>query len=178
MQTHTKLTGQSYSGIDLSSDLTIRLLVHETRRLAHDPFLADRFREAVERGEGEVFRHFDLVRFLASIGLRPLEKFILASAIVTSSSPSHKVELRMQAASIIRAEFDNASLALSQNPSFDQDDLSPDQIAKLLTTVLSDPPVESPVLDAAQRQQIILAALHRYHGQLAAALHQILKNIR
>lgn len=162
---------------EMSGDLTIRLLLHEMQVLAHDPFLADRFREAIEKGEGEVFRHFDLLHFLASLGLRPLEKFVLASFIITNIS-TNKIELHMHAASVITAEFDNAMLALSQNPSFEHDDLSPDQITKLLTTVLCDPPSDSPVLDASQRQQFIVAALHRYYKHVSTNLHHLLNHIR
>ncbi|THH04818.1 hypothetical protein EW145_g5247, partial [Phellinidium pouzarii] len=62
------------TAFDTSTSLTFRLLVQETQRLARDPFLADRFREGVDRGDGEIFRAFDLVRFADRVGLRPLER--------------------------------------------------------------------------------------------------------
>ncbi len=88
--------------------------------------MADRFRDGLDRGEGDIFRHFDLARFADRVGLRPLERLVLASSIVTA--PTRK-ELSLQAASVIRVEFENAALALCQHPSFDHADLSPSQLS-------------------------------------------------
>ena len=49
------------SAFDTSTALTFRLLIQETQRLARDPFFADRFRDGLDKGEGDTFRHFDLV---------------------------------------------------------------------------------------------------------------------
>jgi CCR4-NOT transcription complex subunit 1 len=164
------------SAFELSTSLTFRLLIQETQRLARDPLLAGRFRDGIDKGEGELFRHFDLVRFSDRVGLRPLERFILAASIV--SSPTRK-ELATQAANIIRVEFDNAVLALSHNTGFEQGDLAPNQVAKLMSNLLSDPPSDSPVLDATQRQALIVAAQSKYGKEtIAPILHRTLPSLR
>ncbi|KAJ6618288.1 Not1-domain-containing protein [Mycena sp. CBHHK59/15] len=163
------------SAFELSTSLTFRLLIQETQRLARDPLLAGRFRDGIDKGEGDLFRHFDLARFADRIGLRPLERFILAASIV--SAPTRK-ELANQASTIIRAEFDNAVLALCHNPSFEHADLSPNQVAKLMSNLLSDPPSDSPVLDATQRQALIAAAQAKYgKDTIGPILHRIFSGL-
>ncbi|OAX43815.1 Not1-domain-containing protein [Rhizopogon vinicolor AM-OR11-026] len=157
------------SAFDTSTALTFRLLVQETQRLARDPFLADRFREGIDRGEGDAFRHFDLLRFADRVALRPLERLVLASAIV--SSPS-RLELSTQAMNLIRHDFENAVLALCQHPSFDHADLSPQQVAKLMSNLLSDSNSETPVLDLTQRQALIAAAQAKYGLEIVAPILQ------
>ncbi|KXN90499.1 General negative regulator of transcription subunit 1 [Leucoagaricus sp. SymC.cos] len=149
-------SGSGFGGTDA---LTFRLLVSETQRIGRDPILADRFREAIDRGEGDTLRFFDLVRFVDRVGLRPLERFIVAAAFV--STPTRK-ELANQAASIIRLEFEGAVLALCHTPSFENADLSLTQLAKVMANVLSDLPSDAPILDVQQRQALILAAQTKY----------------
>lgn len=164
------------AALDASNSLTFRLLVQETQRLARDPFLADRFREGIDKGEGEVFRNFDFVRFVDRVGLRPLERLVLAAPIV--SYPTRK-EFAAQAQSVINNEFENAVLSLCQNPSFDHADLSPNQVAKLMANLLSDPPPDTPVLDTAQREALIAAAQAKYGKEtVAPMLQRILPNLR
>ncbi|KAA1474810.1 Not1-domain-containing protein [Dentipellis sp. KUC8613] len=157
------------SAFDTSTSLTFRLLIQETQRLARDPFLADRFRDGLDRGEGDTFRHFDLVRFADRIGLRPLERLVLASSIV--SAPTRK-ELAQQAAAIIRIDFENAVLSMCQHPSFDHADLTPSQVAKLLSNLLATPSLDSPTLDATQRQALIAAAQAKYGPETVAPMLQ------
>ncbi|KAG9318169.1 Not1-domain-containing protein [Chiua virens] len=157
------------SAFDTSTALTFRLLVQETQRLARDPFLADRFRDGIDKGEGDAFRHFDLVRFVDRVSLRPLERLVLASSIVASST---RKELATQAAALIRVDFENAVLSLCQHPSFDHADLSPQQIAKLMSNLLSDSNSETPVLDATQRQALIAAAQAKYGPEIVAPILQ------
>nr|GAT52123.1 Not1-domain-containing protein [Mycena chlorophos] len=147
------------TAFELSNSLTFRLLVQESQRLARDPLLAVRFREGIDKGDGDVFRHFDLVRFSDRVGLRPLEKLVLCASIV--ASPTRK-DLATQAANLIRVEFDNAILALCHNPCFDNSDLSSTQLAKFMANLLSDPPIDAPALDPAQRQALIAAAQSKY----------------
>jgi CCR4-NOT transcription complex subunit 1 len=164
-------------GYDPSTALPFRLLAQEVQRLARDPFLADRFREAVDKGEpADAFRHFDFARFVERTGLRPLERLVLAAAVL--SAPTRK-ELGAQALSVVRIEFENAVLALCQRPCFDQGDLAPQQVGKLLGSLLSDLPGDAPVLDAGQRQALILAA-HAKFGPEAVSpiLQRILPSIR
>ena len=138
--------------------------------------MADRFRDGLDRGEGDIFRHFDLARFADRVGLRPLERLVLASSIVTA--PTRK-ELSLQAASMIRVEFENAALALCQHPSFDHADLSPSQVAKLLSNLLELSTHETPVLDGAQRQALIAAAQAKYGTEVVAPiLQQIIPRLR
>ncbi|KDR81370.1 hypothetical protein GALMADRAFT_239234 [Galerina marginata CBS 339.88] len=159
------------SAFDASISLTFRLLVQETQRLARDPFLAERFREGVGGGEGDSFRHFDLLRFVDRVGLRPLERLVLASAIVAGQT---RKELSNQAAALIRAEFDNAVLELCQSPVLDHAEFSPNQLTKLMSNLLSDVPQDSPILDAAQRQALILAAQSKLGKEaMGPILHRI-----
>ena len=165
------------SAFDTPTSLTFRLLVQETQRLARDPFLADRFREGIDKAEGEIFRHFDLVRFADRIGLRPLERFILAASIAPSQTV--RKELADQARSIIRVEFENAALSLVQHPCFDHADLSPAQAGKLLQNLLSDPPLDSPLLDTSQRLALITAAQARFGTEIMSPmLQQLFTNLR
>ena len=161
---------------DTSTALPFRLLLQEVQRLARDPFLADRFRDGIDKAEGDLFRNFDLLRFLDRMSLRPLEKLILASSIVAQNT---RRELAGQAVTIIRHEWNNAVLSLCTRPSFDHSDLSPSQVAKLLSNLLSEPPAESPVLDTNQRHELLVAAWSKY-GQdvMSPSLQQILPPIR
>lgn len=194
---------QAPSAFDTSTSLTFRLLVQEMQRLARDPFLADRFREGVDKGEGEIFRTFDLVRFADRVGLRPLERLVLAASIVaagvaqpptsaatvsaggaaagaqTQGAVGVKKALADQAATIIRVDFENAALAMCQHPSFDHADLSLAQAGKLLQNLLSDPPLDAPILDATQRQALIAAAHTKYgHDAVLPILQQLLPKMR
>ncbi|KAG5645053.1 hypothetical protein DXG03_007232, partial [Asterophora parasitica] len=163
------------TAFDPSASLTFRLLVQEIQRLARDPFLADRFRDGIDKGEGDIFRQFDLARFADRIGLRPLEKLVLASSIV--SAPTRK-ELATEATTMVHNEFENALVALCHNPSFDHADLSPNQITKLMSNLLSDTPAESPVLDISQVKALITAVQTKYGKDTTAPiLHRVLPNI-
>ncbi|KAI0822634.1 Not1-domain-containing protein [Trametes gibbosa] len=176
VHSHGRLTSTaSPAAFDQSAALTFRLLVQETQRLARDPFLADRFRDGIDRGEGDVFRNFDFIKFADRIGLRPLERLILASSIL--AAPTRK-ELAAQAASTIRVDFENAVLALCQHPSFDHADLSPNQVAKLLSNLLAEAPLDAPVLDATQRKALIMAAQTKYGLEIVSPiLQRILPNL-
>jgi len=85
-QAHLQSTAAP-SAFDTSTSLTFWLLVQETQRLARDPYLADRFRDGLDRGEGDIFRHFDLERFADRVGF---ERLVLASSIVTA--PTRKAK--------------------------------------------------------------------------------------
>lgn len=165
------------AAFDASTNLTFRLLVQETQRLARDPFLADRFRDGIDKGEGDTFRSFDLSRFMDRVGLRPLEKLVLSAPFMSTSLG--RKELANQASTIIRHDFDNAVLALCHNPSFDHADLSPAQVSKLMCNLLSDPAIDSPVLDATQRQALIVAAQTKYGNEtVAPILQRVLPSLR
>lgn len=162
---------------DTSTALTFRLLVQETQRLARDPYLADRFRESVDKGEGDVFRNFDLSRFLDRVGLRPLEQLILCSSFVSSSAQLSRKELESQAAAIIRNEFEDAAVSLCQPVSFEHGDLNPSQLAKLMENLLLGA-LDDPVLDAAQRQALIVAAQAKFGPEvLSPILQRVLPSI-
>ncbi|KAF7359396.1 Not1-domain-containing protein [Mycena sanguinolenta] len=164
------------SAFELSTSLTFRLLIQETQRLARDPLLASRFRDGIDKGEGDLFRNFDLVRFCDRVGLRPLERLILAASIL--STPTRK-ELALQASNIVRTEFEAAVIALCHTTAFEHADLSPNQVGKLMSNLLSDPPAESPVLDATQRQALIVAAQSKYGKEtIAPILHRIFPSLR
>ena len=173
MHSHGRLASAASSpaSLDPSSALTFRLLVEEVQRLARDPFLAERFRDGVDKGEAEAFRNFDLVRFADRIGLRPLERLVLASSIAAAPSPSKK-ELVTQAANIIRNDFDNAVLSLCQHPSFDHADLTPNQVAKLMNNLLCEGSGDNPILDTQQRQALIIAAQTKYGSEIVIPILQ------
>lgn len=160
---------------DTSTVLTFRLLVQETQRLARDVFLADRFREAIDKADSEPFRHFDLVRFVDRIGLNPLERVILTSSILSATT---RRDLAQQAASIIRPNFDSARLALMAHPTFESGDLSPNQTAKLTSNLLCDPPPDAPILDPTQRQSLLSSISAKYGAEFTiSVLKQVLPRI-
>lgn len=162
---------------DGSTPLTFRLLVQETQRLARDPFLADRFRDGLDKGEGDPFRQFDVARFLDRVGLRPLERLVLASALL--AAPLARKELAAQALGVVRAEFENGALALCQQPCFDHADLAPAQVGRLLANLLADLPGDAPILDAGQRQALIMAAQAKLGAEaVASILQRIFPSIR
>lgn len=164
------------SAFDPSTSLTFRLLVQETQRLARDPFLADRFRDGVGGGEGESFRQFDFPRFVDRVGLRPLERLVLAAAIVSGQT---RKELMIQAMSVIRAEFDNAVLELCQSPPLEHADFTQAQLTKLLSNLLSDGPSEAPILDSAQRQAMVVAGQTKIgKDAMGPILHRIFTKLR
>lgn len=162
-------SASSPASFDGSPHLPFRLLVQEVQRLARDPFLADRFRDGVDKGESDVFRNFDFPRFLERIGLRPLERLILASSFV--AAPARR-ELAMQAVNVIRMEFENAVLALCQHPSFDHADLTPNQVVRLMSNLLCENPMNTPILDAIQRQALIMAAQTKYGSEIVLPILQ------
>ena len=118
MHSNSRLSSTSSSAsFDASANLPFRLLVQEVQRLAHDPFLADRFRDGVDKGEGDVFRNFDFPRFVERVGLRPLERLVLASSFVaapyacprTGTCPAGSVEAVVPA----NAAFSSTQPAIS-----------------------------------------------------------------
>jgi len=129
--------------------------VQETQRLARDPFLADRFRDGVGGGEGDSFRNFDLARFVDRVGLRSLERLVLAAAIVGGQT---RKELTTQAIGVIRTEFDNAILELCQSPPYEHAEFTPAQMSKILTNLLADHSQDPPLLEGSQRQALLTAA--------------------
>lgn len=144
---------------DTSTILTFRLLVQETQRLARDPFLADRFRDAVDRVDSEPFRQFDLTRFMDRVGISPLERVILASAMLSATT---RRDLVQQAAVVIRMNFEQARPSLLAHPTFETGNLNQGQAAKLLTNILCESSLETPVLDPSQRQSLLSTMSSKY----------------
>ena len=60
----------------------------------------------------------------------------------------------------------------NKHPSFDHADLSLQQIAKLMSNLLSDSNSEAPVLNATQRQALIAAAQAEYGPEIVAPVLQ------
>lgn len=105
-----------------------------------------------------------------------MERLVLASAFV--STPTRK-ELANQAASIIRLEFESAVLSICHTAPFENADLSLNSLAKVMANVLSDPPSDAPVLDAQQRQALILAAQTKYgKDAISPILRRIFTHLR
>jgi CCR4-NOT transcription complex subunit 1 len=116
------------------------------------------------------------MRFVDRVGLRPLERLVLAASIV--AAPTRR-ELFTQATAIIRVEFDNAVHALCQDTSFEHADLSPAHVTKLMMNLLSDVPSDAPVLEAPQRKALIAAAHTKYGSEIVAPmLQRILPSLR
>lgn len=156
---------------EASTSLTFRLLVQEMQRLAHDPFLADRFRDSIEKidNNGDIFRHFDLIRFVDRVGLRPLERLVLVSGIVFSTT---RKDLVSQALSVIRVDFESALLSFCQHPPLDHTDWNSAQVGKFLNNLLCDSPLETPVLEPPQFQALIAAFHARYGSETMAPIWQ------
>lgn len=127
-------------------------------------------------GEGESFRQFDFPRFVDRVGLRPLERLVLAAAIVSGQT---RKELMIQAMGVIRAEFDNAVLELCQSPPLEHADFTQAQLTKLLSNLLSDGPSEAPILDSAQRQAMVVAGQTKIgKDAMGPILHRIFTKLR
>ena len=127
----------------------------------------------MDKAEGDIFRNFDLTRFVERMGLRPIEKVILASSIVAAQT---KKELASQAVNLIRADFETAFLSLVQGQSID---LSPNQLSKLMTNLLCDVAPDGPVLDSSQRQGLIAATQAKYGSDvISPILHRLLPTMR
>lgn len=155
--------------------LTFTLLQQEAQRLARDPFLADRFREAIDKADSEQLRHFELVRFLDRLQLSPLERVSLASAML---SATNRRDLVQQASSVIRVHFDQARANFMNIPMFESGDLNPQQAAKLLSNLLCETPSEQPVLDPTQRQHLITSMQAKYGQEfIVPVLKQVLPRI-
>lgn len=156
---------------DASTSLTFRLLVQEMQRLARDPFLSDRFRDSIEKidNNGDIFRHFDLSRFIDRVGLRPLERLLLASAIIFS--PTRK-DLVSQAISVIRVNFESALMSFCQQSPLDYADWNPAQVGKFLSNLLCDSPLETPVLESPQFQALVTASQVKYGNDIMAPIWQ------
>ncbi|KAG8832629.1 hypothetical protein FRC17_000982 [Serendipita sp. 399] len=144
---------------DPSTFLPYYLLVQETQRLARDPFLADRFRETLDKADSEPIRNFELIRFVERVTLSPLERVILASAML---SASNRRDLVQQAYTIIRMNFDQAQPVLMSATTFSTGNLSQAQVSRLLFNLLCDLPLGAPVLDVAQRQILLSELLTKY----------------
>jgi hypothetical protein len=121
-------------------------------------------------------RKFNLRKYFDRMGLRPLERLVLAASIVSTKS---RKKLTQQAQAVIQAKWTKAILSLRSRPSFDHADLSPSQVAKLLSNLLSDPPADVPVLDAPQRHEVLFAAWTKYGPDITSPiLQQIFTTIR
>ncbi|KAG2020512.1 CCR4-Not complex component [Coprinopsis cinerea AmutBmut pab1-1] len=167
VHSQSRTTATPAAAVDASTALTFRLLVQETQRLARDPFLAERFRDGVGGGEGDIFRHFDLIRFVDRVGLRPHERLILASAIVAGRT---RQELVTQAINLIQLEFDNAVVALCRPNCFEVSDLTLNQAAKILSNLLVDCSAEPPVLTTPQRLALIMTFQTKYGKEALAPI--------
>ncbi|KAG8830433.1 hypothetical protein FRC17_004884 [Serendipita sp. 399] len=144
---------------DSSTILPYRLLVLETQRLARDPFLADYFREAIDKADSVPIRNFELVRFIERVAPIPLERIILASAMLSASNRRDQV---YQAGAIIRMNFDQARPVLMRHFTFSTGNLSQAQISKLLLNLLCESPLGAPVLDVTRRQSLLSGLLEKY----------------
>ncbi|KAJ7893295.1 hypothetical protein B0H14DRAFT_2559712 [Mycena olivaceomarginata] len=150
---------------------TLTTIRSETRCLVHDPLIAELFCDAINMGEGDFFRFFDLSRFSDCVGLTPLERLILAASII--SAPTHQ-ELATQVSRMIQVEFKNAALELCQMPCFEQVNLSSKQVRKLVSNLLSNPQLDLPVLNAMWCQVLIVTIQSKYgRDPVATILHQI-----
>jgi len=160
---------------DTSTVLTYRLLVQETQRLARDPFLADRFRDAIDKADSEPFRHFELGRFVDRVGLSALERLIIASSML---SATNRRDLVQQAVVLIRQNIDQARQTLMAHPTFESGNINQSQAAKLLSNILCESSSETPVLDPTQRQNLLSTMSSKYGPDfVASAMKQIIPRL-
>ena len=87
---------------------------------------------------------------------------------------------------MVKVNHEDAARALAARPSFEPasgsavapstsgalDDLTPQQLARLLSHLLSDPPPDSPILDATQRVKLISAAQVKYGQETVGPILQ------
>ncbi|KAI5474877.1 CCR4-NOT transcription complex subunit 1 [Pseudohyphozyma bogoriensis] len=166
--------------------LVMRLLTSEVTRMARDPSLAERFRDAVIQGaEGpagadNVLRSFSLPTLLAHSTLNdlsPLERLVFVTPFLTLlyASPSGstpaptglKRALGLDAATVLRTVLAPAldQLSLPAASAADLAELSPLPLSKILAILLSDMTVGDragegdAVLNEGDRKSIILAAV-------------------
>ncbi|KIJ29884.1 hypothetical protein M422DRAFT_214789 [Sphaerobolus stellatus SS14] len=94
------------------------------------------------------------------------------------ASGNVRKELSAQAANIIRVEYDNAIHALRQSPSFDHADLTPAQLGKLLSNLLSESSADAPLLSDQQRHDIIMTVQSKYpHDIISPVVQQVFANL-
>jgi hypothetical protein len=80
---------------------------------------------------------------------------------------------------VIQLEFDNAVISLTRPTSFDGADLALNQCAKILSSLLVDAPPDPPVLNAIQKQTLILAAQSKYGKEaLSPVLAHVFATLR
>lgn len=159
--------------------------------MAQDPCIVQRSREALETLGGEALRSFDLAEFVGRLGLEPLEKLVLCSAL---ASASDKTELAAQAVRMINGSSaslsgDGAAGTSSSNilasaldalrDGGQNANFSPNQLADFLASLLSDSPPESPLLDRPQRRALVQAVVDRVGKEVfSQVLQQTLPNLR
>ncbi|KAF7311634.1 Not1-domain-containing protein [Mycena kentingensis (nom. inval.)] len=129
------------SSFELSNSLTFRLLVQETQRLARDPLLAPRFRDGIDKA---------CVPLSVSSSPRPSSPLPLAKN-------SHLKLPRLYVSLSTTPSSSFATTPASTTPTY-----PPAQLSKFMSNLLSDPPPDAPVLDAAQRQTLIVATQSKY----------------
>ncbi|KAM0747379.1 Not1-domain-containing protein [Meredithblackwellia eburnea MCA 4105] len=176
--------------------LIFRLLASEVQRMARDPALAERFKDAVVQGpdnpggQDSVLRSFSLISLFAQPDLAdmsPLERLVFCAPFLSllapsqPSSPSSSVPLSarrqvgIDAATIIRDVFPTAieQLAVPAASPSDIAELSPLGISRLFSLFLSDLTMgeregEGPQAFADQeRRAFVLAAVR---GRLGASM--------
>jgi CCR4-NOT transcription complex subunit 1 len=123
----------------------------------------------------EPFRHFDLIHFVDRVGLSPIERLVLGSAMLIATN---RRDLVQQANSLIRVNFDQARLAIMAHSTFENGNLSQSQVTKLLSNLLCESSLESPVLDPTYRQSLLTAIAAKYGSDcVVAILQQLLPHI-
>jgi CCR4-NOT transcription complex subunit 1 len=103
------------------------------------------------------------------IGLRPLERLVLAAAIVGGQT---RKELTTQAAGVIRTELDNALLELCQPPPFEHAEFTPAQMSKILTNLLVDHSQDASLVEGTQRHALLIAAQSRVGKEVMTPILQ------
>lgn len=61
------------------------ILVEEVKKITQDPLQANRIRESIEYGDGEIFKDFDLATFMDHFSMTAFAKVTLASAFTRVS---------------------------------------------------------------------------------------------
>ena len=80
---------QIFSGVcrSVENPSNYALLVQEIEKITQDPEQAPKIAEIIDTSEGDIFRDFDLLRFVNHFRLDPLSRTLLASAFAHVSKP-------------------------------------------------------------------------------------------
>ncbi|KAI9726177.1 MAG: hypothetical protein M1828_001850 [Chrysothrix sp. TS-e1954] len=121
--------------IDTSGSYPI--LVEEMQKIMDEPTQAEKVRESIEFGDGEIFKDFDLAAFMDHFSMGPIAKIALASAFTRAS----KSDLRSKAERTIKSSFPSFLGIISDTMLTESStDPSPAILAAIIDRLARQPP--------------------------------------